>query len=113
MIVDEIEAACRTLALEDADFRRLPELDAKRIYEETEAHFVGSQGKTGWWGHFLQPAARATFLDQHGYERITQIAPDAAARAYLIAEPDGQGWPPVLRVQRKGSTAIARRVLRV
>jgi hypothetical protein len=94
MIVDEIEAACRTLALEDADFRRLPELEAKRIYEQVEAHFVGSQGKNGWWGNFRQPAARANFLDQHGYERITQIAPDAA-RAYLIPEPGGQGWPPV------------------
>jgi hypothetical protein len=37
MITDEIEAARKALALSDDEFRRLPESEAKEIYESTEA----------------------------------------------------------------------------
>jgi hypothetical protein len=93
MIVDEIEAARRTLNLRDDEFRRLSEVEAKQIYEEAEAHFVRSAGRTWWWEDFRHTPASATFHDQHAYERITQIVPDTKARAYLIPESDAGKWP--------------------
>ena len=88
MIEDEIEAARTTLALGDDEFRGVPEPEAKRIYEEAEKHFVGSQGRTRWWEDFLRKPASATFHDEQAYERITQLVPDTNALAYLIVLSD-------------------------
>jgi hypothetical protein len=84
MIADEIETVRGTLGLQEEEFRRLPEAEALQIHKESEAQFVKTPGKRWWWDHFRARPARAAFHDQHAYERITQIVPDARARAYLI-----------------------------
>jgi len=91
----EIESAIARLNLREAQFRQLPESEARTVFNEAELRFVDSKGRQWSWEDFRTPAVMVEFPESNGYCYLNRIVPSIYEPLWFIAETVGSDCFPV------------------
>jgi len=82
---DHIQSAIQALGFRTERFGRLPTEQAERVYKSALRHFVQKGDPRWWWEHFSKGIS-VQFIDDTGWQSITQIVPDADEPVWFIVE---------------------------
>jgi Family of unknown function (DUF6756) len=85
-IVDEINAAVKTLGLPDGAMRQLPPDESEKVHLAALNHFVRSGDPWWWWEDFREQGTSVMFDAGDGWRHIADIAPNPDALVWFIAE---------------------------
>lgn len=95
MVTEEISNAIKGLSLKDSEFRQLNNEEAEPLFHELLNTFVVGGDRRWWWESFSKPSESVQFIDNKGFERITEIVPSLKEHVWFVAEEDQLPFYPI------------------
>ena len=95
MVTEEINNAIKTLSLGESEIQQLETNEAEPLYNELISTFVKGGDRRWWWESFSKPSECVQFLDDKGFEKITEIVPDENECVWFVVEEDQLPFYPI------------------
>jgi hypothetical protein len=105
-VIDEINAAAKTLGLAAEALKQLPPDESEKIYLAALNHFVSSGDRRWWWEDFREPGTSVMFEDGDGWKLMPEFVPNPDEVVWFIAEEDQLPHNPVFETTPRIASKI-------
>ena len=95
LLTEEISDAINTLSINENEFKRLPDHEAKPLYYELLETFVEGGDRKWWWESFKNKTTSIVFDDNKGFERLLSFIPNNKEKVWFVAEEDEMPFYPI------------------
>ncbi|MBL4671801.1 MAG: hypothetical protein JKX81_06040 [Arenicella sp.] len=103
-VLEEVETAINKLGLSEEV--GLYDDESGALYNDLIGYFVEGGNRRWWWEAFSQPSEALSSSDPKGFERLSELVPDAKERVWFVVEDDQFPYYPIFEASTEHAIQI-------